>query len=427
MCFALEEMTILENFIYLLQKFLITNSENDHKIIRKHTKRLQQSGDISFPLDIRNWYHLLDKQLLNDGMVNIFDYGMPGIDVDKQIIQLKEESTNWSIHIDKIVVENNEAFLFLERSQELLRNVIEQVIECGHSYSSSKVIERTICLQTHPIIEDHTEVDLSVLRLHLVKEVAKNFINKSTREIPEGSSVVHLLLNPIDDCTVNVLCGPVLNDKGVKSSTAAKDLYRTRSDDMKMMAYHKYHVPAVANQSWNTYFRKLGEASVTIEMLANKPQKPIKITVNDTRSANKGSSFIFYNCARLSALFKEFDKKTATSIYPELPNISDVDFSLLTQPEEWELFYVYIMQYPLVVKSCIRDIEKGFLNPQYLISFLTNLSSVFSVYYRRIRILTNPREHMFAVIHARIFLLKAVQIVFHDALELLNIEPIKEM
>lgn len=42
----------------------------------------------------------------------------------------------------------------------------------------------------------------------------------------------------------------------------------------------------------------------------------------------------------------------------------------------------------MVVKSCIKDIEKGIFNPQYLISFLSNLSSIFSVYYRRVRILT---------------------------------------
>lgn len=56
--------------------------------------------------------------------------------------------------------------------------------------------------------------------------------------------------------------------------------------------------------------------------------------------------------------------------------------------EEWELFYVYILQFPSVIKGCVKDILKNLFNPQYLVTFLSNLSSLFSAYYRRVRILT---------------------------------------
>lgn len=129
-----------------------------------------------------------------------------------------------------------------------------------------------------------------------------------------------------------------------------------------------------------------------------------------------GASFIFYNCARIATLLKEYDKRVENNIYPVLPELAKVDFSSVSQPvsilmlnmykilfylilfvvlssqllfqEEWELFYVYILQYPLLTESCIKDIEKGLLNPHYLVVFLSNLCSVFSAYYRRIRILT---------------------------------------
>lgn len=57
---------------------------------------------------------------------------------------------------------------------------------------------------------------------------------------------------------------------------------------MRMMAQHKYGVQIKQMESWENYFDKLGNACVTIEMLSNKAQKPIKITLNDLQTANKG-------------------------------------------------------------------------------------------------------------------------------------------
>lgn len=57
---------------------------------------------------------------------------------------------------------------------------------------------------------------------------------------------------------------------------------------MRMMAQHKYGVQIKPDSSWKTYFETLGKASVTIEMLSSKPQKPFKIAVNNLQTAHKG-------------------------------------------------------------------------------------------------------------------------------------------
>lgn len=57
---------------------------------------------------------------------------------------------------------------------------------------------------------------------------------------------------------------------------------------MRMMAQHKYGVQIKKIESWENYFSKLGKACVIIEMLSNKTQKPIKITLGDLQTANKG-------------------------------------------------------------------------------------------------------------------------------------------
>ncbi|XP_044258548.1 DALR anticodon-binding domain-containing protein 3 isoform X2 [Tribolium madens] len=191
------------------------------------------------------------------------------------------------------------------------------------------------------------------------------------------------------------------------------------------MAQHKYGIQV--KPSWGDYFEKLGKSSVVIEMLQNRLHKAIKITLNNLQATNKGPSFIFYNCARLSSLLKQFDERVANKLYPELPLLEKIDFSLLNQPEEWEIVYVYILQFPTVVISTVCDIKSSSINLHNLIIFLSNLSSIFSVYYRRVKILINAKEHLLPTLFARIYLLKAVQQVFHTALKLLNIEPVKEM
>ncbi|KAG5898823.1 hypothetical protein JTB14_018783 [Gonioctena quinquepunctata] len=422
-------MSLLEGFTSQLQEYLIGNRETDHNIIRRHTKKLDQLGDVSFPLNIQNWYHLLDKNLIDKKCTTIFDYNNLENDLHAQIARLRIESDNWQVNIAKIILSkaNSDVYIFVARTPVIFKTILKQVIESGRKYGSTDVLKNKVQLNAVPENDYSLEADLSLLRIHLLKDVTSNLLEITTHKVTGNESTVTIALNPADDGHINIMCGPVLGGNGTKTSTKAEELYKKRTSDMRMMAQHKYGVQIKPSATWETYFEKLGRGSVTIEMLSNKPQKPIKITQNDLQSANKGAAFIFYNCARLAALFKEFDKLVSAKKYPDLPEIDIVDFSLLSQQEEWDLFYVYILQYPIVIKNCIKDIEKGLLNPQYLISLLSNLTSVFSVYYRRVRILTSPREHMFAVIHARIYLLKAVQCVFHNALGLVNIEPIKEM
>lgn len=110
------------------------------------------------------------------------------------------------------------------------------------------------------------------------------------------------------------------------------------------------------------------------------------------------------------------------------------------------MLYVHLFQYPIIVKSCVKYIFDAKINVHNLCTFLDSLCSIFSVYYRRVRILTvyfssghiisilililllqEPRQHLFLVLHARIYLLKAIEIILHHALGLLNISPVTQM
>lgn len=103
------------------------------------------------------------------------------------------------------------------------------------------------------------------------------------------------------------------------------------------MAEHKYGLRITSQPGWTEFFKKLGDAAVTIELLRNKPNQTVTTDVNNEFLASrKGAAFILYNCARLATLFKEFDKKVSRNVYPKLPELDEVDFGLLNEMVMWE-------------------------------------------------------------------------------------------
>lgn len=177
------------------------------------------------------------------------------------------------------------------------------------------------------------------------------------------------------------------------------------------MSLHKYglRISSEKENEWSQLWKNLGEASVIIELLQNTPSHSTVVNLMNSCIASVkgkytfikyslmqilikkimflGAPFIMYNGARLHKLLKEFERRVSTKSYPELPDLPHIHFNVLNQPEEWELFYVYILQFPITVHQSICDIENGRVNTHVLIKFLSNMANVFSVYYRRVKIL----------------------------------------
>lgn len=190
---------------------------------------------------------------------------------------------------------------------------------------------------------------------------------------------------------------------------------------------HKLPSSDLPKEDENSVPKRIAEAAIAIEFLAVKPSRAITIA-SDLGSVNvKGSSFILYNTARISAIFDKFEEERLRGNYPNLSDIEDVDFSLLNQEEEWELTYNFLLGYPEMIETCMRPNEDLEICPQYICSFLSRLCNKFSAYYRRTRILTEGRDHLLPTMMARLYLLKAVQIVIRNALRLLNIDPVSRM
>ncbi|XP_050295767.1 DALR anticodon-binding domain-containing protein 3 [Anthonomus grandis grandis] len=422
-------MYILKSFIDEFYDILINQvPKDDETLVKMHTRYLEELGDVSFPIPLKNWYHLVKRQI-KDPSETIFEYRLNKKDVNEAletIVNHFNEVSNVKIKSYKVI--KSCAHLFIQRPY-LISLGIKQVLEQGNNYPEWTQFSKQITLASREILENEENLDITTLRLQILKNVLTNLLSLTTD--PNASEIIEIEITETHKANSNrstILCGPVISENGSKNTESkASDFFKKRVSDMQMMAQHKYRMNIKSSTEYHDFFSKLGRASVTIELLTNKPHKPVKVSLNDLSGANKGSAFIFYNCARLNILLKEFDSKVKKNVYPMLVDLNNIDFSLLSQPEEWELLYVYIVQYPFTIRNCIRTIEKGIVNTQNLITYLSGLSSVFSVYYRRVRILTDARDHMIPVIHSRIYLLKALQVVFHNALQILNIEPITEM
>lgn len=56
--------------------------------------------------------------------------------------------------------------------------------------------------------------------------------------------------------------------------------------------------------------------------------------------------------------------------------------------EEWQIAIVYVAGYGNLIEKSLADIENGKIAPHLVCSYLCGLVGLFSVYYRRCRILT---------------------------------------
>ncbi|XP_023725854.1 DALR anticodon-binding domain-containing protein 3 [Cryptotermes secundus] len=194
------------------------------------------------------------------------------------------------------------------------------------------------------------------------------------------------------------------------------------------MAMHKYG-DLIQPEPW---WENLGDAAVRIDLLHVKPSHTVCLNLvkegnGIQESSNKGAVFILYNCARLATILRQFEEKVQLGYYPQLIPYEEVDFLLLSKDEEWDLMFSYLLSYPSMLQSSVQNVEHGKVAPHLVCSFVMAMCSCFSVYYRRVRILTESRNQLLPVMFARLYLLRSVQQVLHNALSLLGIRPVVHM
>ena len=161
----------------------------------------------------------------------------------------------------------------------------------------------------------------------------------------------------------------------------------------------------------------LVEANIQFSFLATNISQPVKLQLT-----NPSSSFVLYNLARMKQMVRSFHQLVTSGRYPPLPPAQHIDFSLLVEPEEWELMFTFLLSYQDVVFECSES-----LSVHKLVTFLYSLATTFSRYYNRVKILKDPLPHLVPAVHARVFFVKEISSVVINALDLLNINYVAKM
>uniref|UniRef100_A0A1A9VRU1 DALR anticodon binding domain-containing protein n=1 Tax=Glossina austeni TaxID=7395 RepID=A0A1A9VRU1_GLOAU len=429
---------ILEQFIKPSEDFgHIGIIRNVSTLIRVHSEKLALLGEISFPSKPEIWFNYFkdSMQKLNENIFHMLkpnDFGS-----DEQKLHFLQVAATWDLPVERLIVNPERCHVYLKRTS-IIKQTISHILT-DKNYGQLKKLE-TRYVYIEPLEEDTRVLqDLSLYRSKLLYNALENVVRYSGWIKVNDLSFkqcLHLKIKSvrakdIQDSQGNAVvakCGIVvdpLNNGGLCKMPATEYL-SLRSNDMHLMAQHKYGVRVKQDARFCALMKRLGYAAVTVDLLEVKHTSPVKI-IRCGQSRSKGASFIFYNSARLESLLRSFDERVANGDYEPLPPLNSVNWELLNEEKEWQLVFVYLTGFPDLVERCLDQLERGLCAIHLIIRFLHNMVGVFSIYYRRTRILTEKRDHLMPTLYAHIYLIKAVREILNKTLLLLDIEPAEFM
>lgn len=415
-----------------IQNYCLPSAPNRNatSLIKVHNCKLSQTGDISFPLNPEIWENYFQIPI-TDREQNIL-YSNISTDEQEALQSFKEHSEKWKYPVAQVKLQKDRCALFLNRQKciELLLNQVLETTNFGFQLKDPKkriTLSEFECSNPESLSEYRAKLVHRTMRKLLMYSNWSEVDDDSGKRINVVSVVTKVPKTDIQNDGSSIRCGTVLDPQDGKLARITPSEYVSlRSTDMRLMAMHKYGVRVKDDIKFCELFRRLGEAAVAVDLLEVKPSSPVNL-IRSGQGSTKGASFILYNSARLETLLRTFEQKVSDGTYDKLPPLKDVDLSLLSNEEEWELIYGYVFGFPNLINRCIENIDSGSCSIHCLIKYLDGLVSIFSVYYRRVRILTETRAHLMPHVYARIYLLKAVRVIFNMALELLDIEPVEFM
>lgn len=106
--------------------------------------------------------------------------------------------------------------------------------------------------------------------------------------------------------------------------------FRLRTNDMCLIALHKYGLRFKEEEKFSSLMEQIGTAAVTIDLLEVKHSSPVQI-VRNAKGSTRGASFILYNSARLETLLRTFESRSREGFYVPLPELQSISWDLLNK------------------------------------------------------------------------------------------------
>lgn len=210
--------TLINNLIEDICESLTGVRDAEHNIVRVHTRKLQQLGDLSFPLDTKSWFKFVDKAHIENKNV-IFD-------CKSTKDELIQASKHWELSIDDVVIKEGNVVVYLNR-----RNAFKVAINCVIQQATNfglfaAQFNRKVCIPQNSV--DLSKIDLTELKIHLLQNVTSNILTFIGCHVSKNILPNNLKLSFTTSGEKNaVTCGPVLNELGTKDiNTTAQQFYR---------------------------------------------------------------------------------------------------------------------------------------------------------------------------------------------------------
>jgi arginyl-tRNA synthetase len=158
---------------------------------------------------------------------------------------------------------------------------------------------------------------------------------------------------------------------------------------------------------------EVGRDAVRYFFLMRKGDSQLVFDVDVARAQSDENPVYYIQMAhaRVSGIFRvgEIDAKTITGL--------DVDLSILSLPEEQELIKA-LLDYPSLVAGAAEALE-----PHRLATYLHDTAGKIHLWYHKAHVLNEPEP----IMHARLVLARASQLVLRNALDLLGITAPERM
>ncbi|KAL1461063.1 hypothetical protein WDU94_012995 [Cyamophila willieti] len=384
---------LIFQFIRCLYNYFGLSDESfvDHKYIYFEKEKFRHKGDIS----------ILKRPL--------------SVKMESLNLLIKVSQEKWCFPLKDVNFSTDYVHLFLIKPV-VFKETLLQVNQKGRVYGFHKT-NKKICLQKDPNVQN----SLTLLRIDLAFNLTKKLLLKLGYEVAtddnEKCSNMFYFTNrseiPMGYERIFVMG---VEDGKKKCEFSSEEYYSLISSEVRAMS-NRMDTP--------TSTKNLVDTCVKFNLFHANVSSPARLTARGEMSHNtKDAIFVVYNYVRLKTIVKTYQAKVEENIYPSLPSIELTDFSLLSKGEEWGILLDHIVRFPQLVAEFSSKLEsENKLHLHTLFTMLVVFSNQVSRYYRRVRILTEPKPHLIQVMFARLYLISACITIYEILFECLDIIP----
>ncbi|XP_064119671.1 uncharacterized protein LOC135224530 [Macrobrachium nipponense] len=374
---------------------------------------------------------------------------------DESFSNTKKVLTDLDIPLQKIFVEKNLLCFSLIRD-EMIKSALTVVIGAGQHYGQSRILHSKKVVITHDTSSNKTDpVDVyrgHVILSHIINSLKfagaevqtvhhseKEIIRSTSGDCSEPSvnhceeenlSKIYLRRSGKSLACDDVNWGDVLKYRHLISTEAGKawkvsaeNLCKIMVDELKAAMELKYG--SVAGKEAMDFLGKEAHHCMTLFLLSKTYSDDLRVDTSDNAQNTKEWAFVLYNYARLKMIFRSFESKVSDGLLSPLPDIKEIDFSLLKQDEEWTLVWEYVIRWPEIIEEFATAFVKNptKIKTSTVVKFLNALSHRFSIYYRRFRVLVSGEfPHLIPLMYSRLYFFKSIMMIMDICFDLLGVD-----